>query len=109
MGTIALISVLDESGDKLMKIHTQHDGGTHLKSILDSLITNGRYINSLGLSTPKLGESFLGMGCFAATLVSHLKKECGNVFITNNTNDSGIYDYTYNIRYDNKNKKIIIE
>lgn len=109
MGTIALITVFDEDGDKLLGIHVQHDGGKYLKTKLETIISNGYYVNSLGLSEPLLGKKFLGMGCFAATLITHLKKECGNVHITNNTNHLGMYDYTYNISFDSSNRKIILE
>lgn len=109
MGTIALITVFDEDGDKLLGIHVQHDGGNYLKTKLETIISNGRYVNSLGLTKSSLGKQFLGMGCFAATLITHLKKECGGVHITTNTNHSNIYDYTYNISFNAENRKIILE
>lgn len=108
MATNALINVYDENDGLLISIHVQHDGGKTLKTNLDRIIKSGRYINNLAFSTPPLGEAFLGMGCFASSLVAKLKKECGGVFITKNTNALNLYDYTYDIRFDNQNSKIVI-
>jgi len=109
MGTLALVNVYHEKGDKLFSLHVQHDGGSSLRKQLENIIENGRVINNLGLSTPKLGEAFLNMGCFGASLVSLLKNECGEIFITNNTNSHGIYSYTYEIRFDTDNNKIVMD
>lgn len=108
MATTALISILHENGEKLCNIHVQHDGGDFLKKKLKRIIKDGRYINNLGFNIPKLGEAFLSMGCFAATLIVSLKKECGDVYITNNTNSLGLYDFTYEISFDPENKQIIL-
>jgi hypothetical protein len=108
MATSALINIYDENDNHLLGIHIQYDGGKILKTNLDRIIKEGRYINALSLSTPVLGEAFLGMGCFAASLISILKKECGNVFITKNTNALNMYDYTYDIRFDNEKNKIVM-
>lgn len=108
MATSALVNVHNENNDLLMSIHVQHDGGERLKINLERIIKEGRYINSLSFSNPVLGEAFLGMGCFAATLVSKLKKDCGDVFITKNTNALNMYDFTYDIHFDIENNKIVM-
>jgi hypothetical protein len=108
MGTLALVNIYHENGNKLFSLHVQHDGGPSLRKKIENIIENGRVINNLGLSTPKLGNAFLNMGCFGASLVALLKNECGEIFITNNTNELGLYSYTYEIRYDNENNKIVM-
>lgn len=108
MATNALINVYDEKDGLLMSIHVQHDGGKRLKSKLERIINDGRYIDKISFNTPRLGDAFLGMGCFAASLVAKLKIECGDVFITKNTNALNFYDYTYDIRFDGEKDKIVM-
>ncbi len=108
MATSALVNVQNENNELLMSIHVQHDGGERLKTNLDRIIKEGRYINYLSFSNPVLGEAFLGMGCFAASLIAKLKTECGDVFITKNTNANNMYDFVYNIHFDEENKKIVM-
>jgi len=108
MGTLALVNVYNENGDRLFSLHVQHDGGPSLRKRLENIIENGRYINTLGLSTPKLGEAFLNMGCFGASLIALLKNGCGDIYITNNTNTLGLYSYIYDIRFNYDTNKIVI-
>lgn len=108
MATTALINIYNEKDDLLISIHVQHDGGDRLKTKLERFINDGRYINSLSFNTPKLGDAFLGMGCFAASLITKLKTECGDVFITKNTNTLDLYNYVYNISFDNEKNKIVM-
>jgi hypothetical protein len=108
MGTLALVNVYNENGDRLFSLHVQHDGGSSLKKRLENIIDNGRLIGNLGLTKPKLGEAFLSMGCFGASLIALLKNECGDIYITNNTNTLGLYSYTYDIRFDYETNKIVM-
>ena len=56
MGTLALVNVYNENGDRLFSLHVQHDGGSLLKKRLENIIDNGRLIGNLGLTKQKLGE-----------------------------------------------------
>ena len=108
MATTALINIYNEKDDLLISIHIQHDGGKRLKTKLERFINDGRYIDAISFTTPRLGDAFLGMGCFAASLITKLKTECGDTFITKNTNVLNLYDYVYDIRFDNEKNKIVM-
>ena len=101
MATTALINIYNEKDDLLISIHIQHDGGKRLKTKLERFINDGRYIDAISFTTPRLG-------CFAASLITKLKTECGDVFITKNTNVLNLYDYVYDIRFDNEKNKIVM-
>lgn len=95
MGTRALTFVYDESKNPVLCLYSQWDGypsghGQDLAAFLDSI----QLIN--GFTGKETGPVANGMGCLAALLVSHLKKEVGSYYIVDPGVDHG-QDYEYHI------------
>jgi len=81
MATRASI-IMKENGKPMMAVYKHWDGypdglGKDLKTIIDS----GRLTNGLGTKS-ELGKVFNGAGCLFASIISILKKEPGDVYIT---------------------------
>ena len=81
MGTRCITRVFNDMNQEILCLYRQFDGypeghGKELSEYLEgNPITNG-----IGGSS-KLGESFNGMECLAASLVAHFKSEVGNFYI----------------------------
>ncbi len=95
MGTRARINVQD-GNQIIVSIYRQFDGYPDGlgQEILDQFrgcqITNG-------IGPGDCGQTANGMGCFAAQLVAHLKKDPGNVYLRNTGDDSQGEEFSYNL------------
>lgn len=96
MGTRSLTTVFDENNRPLLSLYRQYDGyyeghGEELAAFLkERTVVNGFGLNS----GPTVSN---GMGCLAASLVAHFKKEIGSFYIVN---PSDKQEYNYEIRLD---------
>lgn len=93
MGTRSLTVIHD--GEKIVTVmYRQFDGypsghGAELKSFAENMII----VNGIGVKTPPKAAN--GMGCLAAQLVAHFKKEIGNIYLhSSHIADLG-QDYMY--------------
>ena len=75
MGTRSIITVYDESGDRILTMYGQFDGYPHGVGLeIATFINSKLMVNGY---TPKQHDEnsvFNGMGCLAASLVCHLKQ-----------------------------------
>ncbi len=96
MGTRSLTIVLDEDGHEICVLYRQHDGyptghGADLKEFLQGF----RIVNGYG--SEKVVKMANGMGCLAAQITSHFKKEIGGFYLfPSGTRDCG-EEYIYTI------------
>lgn len=96
MGTRSLTIVLDEDGGDICVLYRQFDGfvtghGADLKEFFRGF----HVVNGYGTDTPKRTAN--GMGCLAAQLISHFKKEIGGFYLyPSGTRDCG-EEYIYTI------------
>lgn len=80
MGTRSLTIIEDEKGRKLATMYRQFDGyyDGHGKELADFL-TGFKLVNGMGGDEP---EKFAnGLGCLAAQVVAHFKKEPGGIYL----------------------------
>lgn len=84
MGTRSLTYVYDgkraDMGKPMVCMYRQFDGypGGHGQELAD-FMNNGRLVN--GLSGMGKELQFNGMGCFAAQMVAHFKKDSGGIYL----------------------------
>jgi len=87
MGTRSLTYVYssyqDDEGkkvnDPIICLYRQYDGYVEGHGAeLSNFLTGGRLVNGLGVKTDTVWN---GMGCLAASLVAHFKKEAGNFYL----------------------------
>lgn len=79
----------------LVSIYQQYDG--YFEGVGQELVDfckNYRIVNGLRLGGDSEGPIANGMGCFAAQLIAHLKKEPGQVYITS---AEDVEEYNYDI------------
>lgn len=90
----------DEQADVLVSIYQQMDGyPSGLGVALAKFCAPFVIVNGFGGNTPKRAAN--GMGCFAAQLISHLKKGIGAIYmVPAGSGNSG--GYTYEIRPDHR-------
>ena len=105
MGTRCLTFVHDESGMAIINMYRQFDGyptghGAELAEFLNS----GSMVNGLRLGVDE--KFFNGMGCLAAQMVAHFKKESGNFYLYSTEADDCGQDFEYHIMYDDGTLKI---
>lgn len=98
MGTRSLTRVFDEHGQAICCLYRQYDGypSGHGKDLAEFLapIT---VVNGLGALGARAARVANGMGCLAAQLVAHLKKEPGNFYLYSaDTSDVG-EEYVYEV------------
>lgn len=106
MATRASI-IMKEEGKPILAIYKHWDGypnglGKELKDIIDG----GKITDGLGSNT-KLGQVFNGAGCLFSSIISILKKQPGDVYITSidNVGKSG-EEYIYEIDVINNEAKL---
>lgn len=97
MGTRSTTTVYDENGQPLVCLYRQYDGyytahGAELAKFLAEM----RVVNGMGSSMPTKVAN--GMGCLAAQLIAHFKKNVGSFYIVPVGNTQ---EYNYSIRYVN--------
>ena len=99
MGTQALTRVYDEYGHCLMCMHTQYDGyvedgyGDELVAFLKDKVVLDGFLDET------LETSFNGLGCLAAAVVVHFKKDIGNTYLMPMEGLAG-YEYEYHVYVD---------
>lgn len=103
MGTRCLTFVY-ENNEPIINIYRQYDGyiGGHGKELAEYLvgrkIINGIPVDLMDKTNVKFSN---GMGCFAAGLIGHLKKDqLGNIYINDLKETNCGQDYEYHI-FDN--------
>ncbi len=98
MGTRSRTVVYDENfpANPIVCIYRQFDGypSGHGKELVE-FMTGREIINGIP-SNKKMKNASNGMGCFAAGLIGHLKKDIGNIYIIPIT-DPVHEDYEYRI------------
>lgn len=92
MGTSSITKIKDEYGETILHMYRQFDGyeechGKELKYFLKNM----QMVNGIGMDKANIAN---GIGCLAAQLISHFKKEAGGFYLVNFKNDSESYDYT---------------
>lgn len=93
MGTRSLTVVHD--GEKIVTVmYRQFDGypsghGAELKSFAENMVI----VNGIGAKTPPKAAN--GMGCLAAQMVAHFKKEIGNIYLHSSHVADLCQDYMY--------------
>jgi hypothetical protein len=98
MGTRHLTKVFDSNNNELLTMYGQWDGypsghGQDLKDLLaDFQICNGISKNQ------DTGKWANGMGCLAAQIVAHFKKEIGSFYIYRSGTTGVWEEYIYEIR-----------
>lgn len=98
MGTRSITYVKDDDKESLAAIYRQFDGypGGHGMELVNALKTS-ELINGFCMDQ-KAPRFFNGMGCLAAWLVGHLKKDIGGIYLqpANSTIGCGI-EYIYTV------------
>ena len=99
MGTRSLTFVYEKYGQiqkPVCNMYRQFDGyPTGHGAELAEFLNGGKLVNGLGVDRDKL--QFNGMGCLAASMVSHFKKEPGGFYIhPTDVRDCG-QDYEYHV------------
>jgi len=105
VSTSGLIKICDEHDNNIATILVHSDGypnvlGQDLLSFNTLKIINGYALGQENFSN--------GMGCFAASLIAHLKQGVGNVYMIDNNIDVSP-DYTYKILFNGYNNYPIIK
>jgi hypothetical protein len=96
MGTRSLTFVYDEEGNKIINLYRQFDGyPTGHGQELGEFLSSGSMVNGLRLGADE--KFFNGMGCMAAQLVSHFKKESGGFYLYPTTVEDCGQDYEYHV------------
>lgn len=99
MGTRSITAFIrkDESGKekRYATIYRQYDGYPkgHGRDLAE-FISGGKMVNGLPIGKPG-GLIFNGMGCMAAAVVAHLKKEPGGIYLEPEDTELFDDDYTY--------------
>lgn len=103
MGTRSLTIIKDEEGKVLLTMYRQMDGyptghGQELADFLKPI----ELVNGIGNETTPIAN---GMGCLAAQIVAHFKKDAGGFYIVR----PGEHDqeYVYTISTDEKHRILI--
>jgi hypothetical protein len=102
MGTRSLTYVYeryDNNNTPVVCMYRQYDGYLEGHGLeLATFLTRGRLVNGL---SGKDQIVFNGMGCLAAQMVAHFKKESGNFYLhsTESDQDCG-QEYEYHVFYD---------
>jgi|LakMenE01Jun11ns_1017448.scaffolds.fasta_scaffold9814548_2 hypothetical protein len=110
MGTRALIKVLDESNSVVTCLYSQWDGyPSGIGSALAAFLSQIKLINGItGKETRPVAN---GMGCLAAQLVVHFKKEVGSYYLVDPKVEHGeeyIYEvYSNKVRVTNYAKEVL--
>lgn len=98
MGTRSLTFVYDDQDKPIIKLYRQFDGypsghGIELAQFLNSIeeITNGISMGDC------LRRTANGMGCLAAQMVVHFKKEVGGFYLYNVEGNDHWQDYEYHV------------
>ena len=99
MGTRSLTFVYEKYGEvqkPVVNMYRQFDGyPTGHGAELAEFLNNGELVNGLGVERNQL--QFNGMGCLAAQMLSHFKKESGGFYIhPTDVRDCG-QDYEYHV------------
>jgi hypothetical protein len=99
MGTPCETVIYDECRQPIVKIYRQYDGypEVHGKELLDFL-SNKIVVDGF---SPKqtLETTFNGMGCLAAALIAHFKKNIGEFYL-HNGNEEFYTNYRYEVLLD---------
>ena len=96
MGTRSLTFVYDEEGNKIINLYRQFDGyPTGHGQELGEFLSSGSMVNGLRLGAEE--KFFNGMGCMAAQLISHFKKESGGFYLYPTSVEDCGQDYEYHI------------
>lgn len=94
MGTRARVNVMD-GNEILVSIYRQYDGyPTGLGQEVANFVGKLRLTNGIGRDSKNTAN---GMGCLAAQLIAHLKKEVGNVYIRDTSSESHGEEYVYTL------------
>ena len=100
MGTRSLTYVYDEQGEKIINLYRQFDGyPTGHGQELGEFLSSGSMVNGLRLGADE--KFFNGMGCMAAQLIAHFKKESGGFYLYPTSAEDCGQDYEYHIYNDN--------
>jgi hypothetical protein len=93
MGTRSLTIFVDEAGNDLVTMYRQFDGyyEGHGKELADFL-KGKEIVNGISMDKDK-SKLFNGIGCLAAQVIAHLKKEVGGVYIYPNGSEAEQYVY----------------
>lgn len=103
MGTRAIVNVYDVVDNfnegKIVSIYSQWDGyPSGIGRELSVFLNNIHLVN--GFTRQETRRIANGMGCLAAQIVSHFKKEVGSFYLVScNENEHG-QDYTYDVYQD---------
>jgi len=106
MATRASI-VMKENGKPMVAVYKHWDGyPSGLGKSLEEIIMGGKITNGLGTER-KLGEVFNGAGCLFASIISILKEQPGDVYMTSldGVGQSG-EEYIYEIDVNDKDVKL---
>lgn len=95
MGTRALIKIRDESNSVVVCLYSQWDGypsglGVELAAFLNDI----KMVN--GFTGQESGPVANGLGCLAAQMVVHFKKQVGLYYLVDSKQDHGP-DYVYDV------------
>ena len=98
MGTraiVRLIETLEHGTENNIVLYTQYDGNPErYGKTLAEFSAKMTIVNGIGGDTTNIAN---GAGCFAAQLVSHLKKGAGNIYLYASFDDVSWLDYTYDL------------
>lgn len=95
MGTRALIKIRDESTSVVACLYSQWDGypsglGVELSAFLNGI----KLVN--GFTGQESGPVANGLGCLAAQMVVHFKKQVGSYYLVDSKQDHG-QEYVYDV------------
>ncbi|MBM4179627.1 MAG: hypothetical protein FJ211_09910 [Ignavibacteria bacterium] len=98
MGTRSLTFVYDERGEAIINLYRQYDGypSGHGQE-LAQFLAGKRIVNGLSGDTSML---FNGMGCLAASVVSHFKDAAGGFYLHPVSHNDCCQDYEYHVYED---------
>lgn len=96
MSTNASLKVKDENGEVIVNLYKHWDGDSFGRELAD-FIRGSKIVNGIGRDIDN--KTYNGIGCFAASLVAHFKKEIGDVYLKPLTDNNGQqYDYVISVK-----------
>jgi len=101
MATSASVTI-KEGKKTLVNLYVHSDGYGHgLGMKLLSIISNGKMTNGIRFDIDqKLGSQFNGAGCLAASIISILKNEPGNLYVTSGKEEDCDHEYIVAVKKD---------
>lgn len=106
MGTRS-ITHLKEEGKTLVTIYRQYDGYPSGMGLdLAEYLVDITVVNGFG-SNMEIGTYANGMGCLAAQLIKHLKKDIGNIYLVEPKSGNMGEEYVYRVDW-TKDKGLVM-